>query len=91
MTCAKCGQPDESTFVYDGLGMRARMQKSGLRTYFMYGLDGQLLLEDTPLTSDSKSEIKEYVYVHGKQVGTKVITRPQTLPWLPAVLDLLLD
>jgi len=76
MTCAKCGQPDQSSFVYDGLGMRVRMQKAGITTYFVYGLDGQLLLEDTPVTSSGGSEVKEYGYVQGRQVGVKAITAP---------------
>ncbi len=33
-----------NTFAYDGLDMRVRMQKSGIATYFIYGLDGELLI-----------------------------------------------
>ena len=66
MRCAKCGQPDQSTFDYDGLNMRVRQVKSGVTTYFVYGLDGKLLWEKTPM-----SNIKEYIYLGGKQVATR--------------------
>jgi YD repeat-containing protein len=78
MTCAKCGQSDQSAFVYDGLSMRVRMQKAGITTYFMHGLDGQLLLEDTPVTSGGGAETREYAYLQGKQIGVKTISRVAT-------------
>lgn len=68
MRCAKCGQGDQSTFDYDGLNMRVRQVKSGVTTYFVYGLDGKLLWEKTPL-----SNIKEYIYLGGKQVATRQV------------------
>ncbi len=76
MTCAKCGEADQSSFAYDGLGMRIRMEKQSIVTYFVYGLDGELLLEDTPATSSGGSELKEYAYVQGRLVGISTKTSP---------------
>ncbi|OGA24703.1 MAG: hypothetical protein A3I02_02010 [Betaproteobacteria bacterium RIFCSPLOWO2_02_FULL_67_26] len=78
MTCFRCGQTDPVNYAYDGLNMRVRTEKGGIKTYFMYGLDGQLLLEDTPTTSSWGSDLKEYVYLQGKLVGVKAITRVGT-------------
>jgi YD repeat-containing protein len=71
MTCARCGLPDESGYLYDGLDMRVRARKNGVTTYFMYGLDGNLLFETTPQTAGGGVEKKDYVYVSGKQVAVK--------------------
>ncbi len=66
MRCARCGQPDEILFDYDGSNQRIRMQKSGAETFFVYGHGGQLLWEETPNTA-----LKEYIYLGGKQVATR--------------------
>jgi YD repeat-containing protein len=66
MRCAKCGQPDEILFDYDGSNQRVRLNKGGAETYFVYGHGGQLLWEETP-----NSTLKEYIYLGGKQVATR--------------------
>lgn len=71
MRCAKCGQPDQILFDYDGAGQRVHIQKSGSETFLVYGKGGQLLWEETPGVS-----LKEYIYFHGKPVAT----REQPLP-----------
>lgn len=66
MRCAKCGQPDEILYDYDGANQRVRVRKGSVDTYFVYGHDGQLLWEETPDTT-----LKEYIYLGGKQVATR--------------------
>jgi len=83
MTCARCALADESTYLYDGLDMRVRAQRSGVKTYFMYGLDGNLLFETTPSTASGGVETKEYVYLSGRQVAVRSITRSPTTTSAP--------
>ena len=66
LRCIKCGSPDETRYDYDGAGRRVKMTKSGVITYFVYGLDDKLLWEKTPM-----STIKEYVYLGNKAVATR--------------------
>jgi YD repeat-containing protein len=66
MRCSNCGQADQTTYDYDGQNMRVRAVKNGVTTYFVYGLGGKLLWERTPY-----SNVKEYVYLGGKQVATR--------------------
>ncbi len=66
MVCAQCGQATESVYDYDGSNLRVRTQKNGVATYFIYGLGGKLLWEQTPGVN-----LKEYIYLGGKQVATR--------------------
>jgi YD repeat-containing protein len=70
MRCARCGQPDEIRYEYDGAGQRVSRTQNGQTTYFMHGQGGELLFEDTP-----GDVLKEYVYLGGKQVVVRE-TRP---------------
>jgi len=78
MICARCGQADQALYDHDGLGMRVKSKKSGETTYFMYGLDGHLLMEKTPNKGGGGVETKEYIYVAGKQVAVKTILQAAT-------------
>lgn len=71
LRCANCGQPNEILFDYDGKNQRVRLQKGGAATIFVYGQGGQLLWEET-----ANSNLKEYIYLGGKQVAV----REQPLP-----------
>lgn len=71
MQCAQCGQANEILFDYDGTNQRVWKRKGGLETFFVYGVGGQLLWEETP-----GSALKEYIYLGGKQIAT----REQVLP-----------
>jgi YD repeat-containing protein len=66
MKCANCNFPNEITYVYDGNGLRVKSRKNNLDTFYVYGLSGQLLWEETPNNS-----LKEYIYLGGKQVATR--------------------
>lgn len=66
MQCAKCGQPDQVLYDYDGANQRVHVLKGGVETYFIYGANGQLLWEETPHAS-----LKEYIYLGDKQVATR--------------------
>ena len=66
MRCARCGQPDEITYEYDGLGLRTRSQQSGAATYFVHDANGRLMWEKAP-----DGAVKEYVYLSGHQVATR--------------------
>ncbi len=83
MTCARCGEASQSAYLYDGLDMRARTQKSGVTTYFMYGPDGNLLFETTPRTASGSAETKEYVYLSGRQVAVRTTTQSPTTATTP--------
>ena len=93
MTCAKCNQAGQTAFGYDGLNMRVRAERvvGGVNvvTYFMYGLDGQLLLEETPITSSWGYERKEYAYLHGRLIGVKATTQigTTTTPSTPSYVS----
>jgi len=79
MTCARCGQADASGYLYDGLNMRVRAQKSGATTYFTYGLDGNLLSELT-LGAGGGVDLRDYVYLAGRQVAVRASTQvPSTV------------
>jgi YD repeat-containing protein len=67
MRCARCGQPNEIAYEYDGLGLRTKVQQSGSATYFIYDANGRLLWERNP-----DGSIKEYVYLGGHQVAARV-------------------
>ena len=71
MKCANCGSSNEVLYEYDGNGIRVQSRKNSTDTFYMYGLSGQLLWEETPNTS-----LKEYIYLGGKQIAT----REQILP-----------
>jgi hypothetical protein len=71
MHCAKCGQPDEVTYEYDGLGLRTKTSQSGAATYFVYDANGRLMWEKEPDTS-----IKEYIYLSGHQIATRSQAAP---------------
>lgn len=71
MKCANCGTTNEVLYVYDGNGIRVNSKKNNMDTFYMYGLSGQLLWEETPNVS-----LKEYIYLGGKQIAT----REQILP-----------
>ncbi len=77
MTCARCGQADASGYLYDGLNMRVRAQKSGATTYFTYGLDGNLLSELT-LGVGGGVDLRDYVYLAGRQVAVRTSTQVPT-------------
>ncbi len=79
MTCARCGQVDASGYLYDGLNIRVRAQKSGATTYFTYGLDGNLLSELT-LGAGGGVDLRDYVYLAGRQVAVRASTQvPSTV------------
>jgi hypothetical protein len=44
----------------------------------MHGIDGELLVEDTPQRAEGGSERKEYVYVHGRQIAVETTTKVGT-------------
>jgi YD repeat-containing protein len=66
MRCANCGQANEVIYDYDASNMRVRSTKGGISTYYVYGLSGSLLTELTPGV-----RIKDYIYLHGKQVAVR--------------------
>jgi YD repeat-containing protein len=71
LKCANCGFPNEILYEYDGNGIRTKSRKNNTDTFYMYGISGQLLWEETPNNS-----LKEYIYLGGKQIAT----REQILP-----------
>jgi YD repeat-containing protein len=66
MRCANCGQANEVSYDYDASNVRVRSTKGGVSTYYVYGLSGSLLTELTPGV-----RIKDYIYLHGKQVAVR--------------------
>ena len=66
MRCANCGLANEVTYDYDAANTRVRSTKAGVPTYYVYGLNGSLLWEQTPGVS-----LKEYIYLGGKQVAVR--------------------
>lgn len=71
MQCANCGLAGETLYDYDGKNQRVKILKNGVETFFVYGIGGQLLWEETPDT-----QIKEYVYLNGKQVAVRELFFP---------------
>jgi len=66
MRCANCGLTGEITYDYDAANTRVRSTKGGVPTFYIYGLNGSLLWEQTPGVN-----LKEYVYLGGKQVAVR--------------------
>jgi hypothetical protein len=69
-----CVDPESDSqiaYVYDGAGTRVSATKAGLTTYFMYGLDGQLMIEQ-----DTANHLREYAYVAGRNIGKKEDVSP---------------
>jgi YD repeat-containing protein len=63
MRCARCGQPDEVLYDYDGAGLRVSQVRNGQATLAMHGFGGNLMWELLP-----GGLLKEYVYLGAQQV-----------------------
>jgi YD repeat-containing protein len=64
MRCVNCGLANEITYNYDGANMRVMSTKAGVSTFYVYASNGNLLTEITP-----NVKLKDYIYLHGKQVA----------------------
>lgn len=58
----------EFRYAYDGKNMRVRTEKSGVRTYYVYSANGDLLLEFVPAQGNAT---KEHTYLRGKRIATR--------------------
>jgi YD repeat-containing protein len=67
MVCYQCGTANQTLYAYDGAGLRLRSQRGAQTTHFVHSSAGNLLWE----ADATSGEIKEYVYVAGKQVAVR--------------------
>ncbi len=70
MRCARCSQPDEILYDYDGAGQRVSQVRSGQATLAMHGFGGNLMWELSPA-----GVLKEYVYLGNQQVVVRETNR----------------
>ena len=56
-------------YSYDGTNQRSIVSKAGVKTYEMYGSNGNQLMEFTPSQSN---RLVEYIYLGGKRVAQRV-------------------
>ena len=70
LQCVNCADPvNKIEYAYDGLNQRVAVTKSGVKTYEVYGPQGNLLAEYTPSQSD---KLVEYIYLGGKRIAQRV-------------------
>ena len=68
LRCVNCtSAPDKIEYAYDGLNQRVSVTKQGVKTYEVYGIQGNLLAEYTPSLGN---KLVEYIYVGGKRIAT---------------------
>jgi YD repeat-containing protein len=67
LTCANCSDAAQRTdYAYDGMNRRVSSTKAGIKTYEVYGFNGNLLLE---YSAASGGKLVEYVYLGGKRIA----------------------
>jgi YD repeat-containing protein len=67
LTCVNCADTaNKVAYTYDGLNRRVTATKNGVKTYEVYGSNGNLLLEYTPAEA---GKTVEYIYLGGKRIA----------------------
>lgn len=75
LRCVNCSVPaDKTEYTYDGTNQRVTVTKDGVKTYEVYGAQGNLLAEYTPAHAD---KLLEYIYLGGKRIAQR---QTDTLP-----------
>jgi YD repeat-containing protein len=70
LRCVNCSnQTNKIEYSYDGTNQRSIVSKAGVKTYEMYGSNGNQLIEFTPSQSN---KLVEYIYLGGKRVAQRV-------------------
>lgn len=69
LRCVNCSDSgNKIEYSYDATGSRSLITKSGVKTYEMYGSNGNQLIEFTPSQSN---KLIQYIYLGGKRVAQK--------------------
>jgi len=69
LRCINCSTAGKIEYSYDSTSQRSIVAKAGVKTYEMYGLNGNQLIEFTPGLSN---KLVEYIYLGGKRVAQRV-------------------
>lgn len=87
LTCVNCTESaNKIQYQYEGLNQRVSVTKGGVKTYEVYGSNGNLLLEYTPAPA---ARVTEYIYLGGRrvaQVDSKPTSTTLTTTPNPAVV-----
>lgn len=69
LTCVNCSDSvNKIAYAYDGLNKRISVTKAGVKTYEVYGSNGNLLAEYTPSLAN---KLVEFVYLGGKRIAQR--------------------
>ncbi len=70
LRCVNCSDAtNKIEYSYDGTNQRSVVTKAGVKTYEMYGSNGNLLIEFTPSQSN---RLVQYIYLGGKRIAQRV-------------------
>lgn len=70
LRCINCANPaTKIEYAYDGTGQRVSVTKAGVKTYEVYDLQGNLLIEFTP---SQGNKLVEYIYLGNKRIAQRV-------------------
>ena len=69
LRCVSCSATNKIEYSYDGTSRRSIVARAGIKTYEMYGSNGNQLMEFTPGLSN---KLVEYIYLGGKRIAQKV-------------------
>lgn len=69
LRCVNCADPaNKVEYTYDGLNHRSSVLKGGVKTYEMYGVDGNPLVEFSP---GQQNWLVEYIYVGSRRIAQR--------------------
>jgi YD repeat-containing protein len=87
LRCVNCGESSrKEEYQYDATNQRVSTVKSGVRTYEIYGSNGNLLFE---FSSSPKKRELAYIYLGGKRIAQKETTDKST-NWLAPIIEYML-
>ena len=80
LRCFNCADTvNKIEYAYDATNHRSVITKGGVKTYEMYGANGNLLMEFTP---SSYNHMVEHIYLGGKRIASKTSSVNPPLPTL---------
>ena len=71
LRCIDCSSTSATNFTYGAGNIRAKKNKNGINTYFVYASNGNLMAEYTP----KNAELKQYAYIGNKQIAMRRLWR----------------
>ncbi|MDD5295495.1 MAG: hypothetical protein PHU46_01175 [Rhodocyclaceae bacterium] len=73
LRCVNCSTASyRIDYAYDGMNRRVAVTKAGVKTYEVYGSNGNLLAEFAPAQGN---RLVEYIYLGGKRIAQRVSTQ----------------